>query len=319
MVILGAEALSSGVVTPYELRRDYRRVLPGVHVPRTAELTVRDRCVAAFLWSGRRGVISGAAAAAIHGADWVDAATVIDLNHANPRAPAGVMTRQETLDNNEVVDIDGLLVTSVERTVFDLARFGSVAEAVGRLDALARAVEFKADDVLELSECHPGAPGRLWVPDVLDLVDAGAQSMQESYWRMRILAGGFPRPQTQLPVLRPDGYSYYYLDMGWQDLGVAAEYDGEQHRLVDRQYTNDILRSEFIAREYRRVRIVKGDHYLDVYRRLEEAGLRATCEPPAILVRQSGVWGPRSKKCATRRIRKENIRYSSGHDGDSDD
>mgnify|MGYP007040716736 CR=1 FL=1 len=67
MVILGAEALSSGVVTPYELRRDYRRVLPGVHVPRTAELTVRDRCVAAFLWSGRRGVISGAAAAAIVG------------------------------------------------------------------------------------------------------------------------------------------------------------------------------------------------------------------------------------------------------------
>ncbi|MFN8227902.1 MAG: hypothetical protein U0R18_14435 [Mycobacterium sp.] len=319
MIILGAEALASGLVTTHELRRHYRRVFPGVHAPKGVQLSLWDRCFAAFLWSGRRGVISGAAAAALHGARWVDADAVIDLNHANIRAPVGIMSRQETLHDNEVVDVNGVLVTSVERTVFDLARFGSVADAVGRLDALARAVEFKADDVIELSACHPGAPGRLWVPEILDLMDAGAQSMQESYWRMRILAGGYARPETQLPVLRADGYSYYYLDMGWRDQAVAAEYDGEQHRTDDQQYASDILRSEFIAQQYQRVRIVKGDHPQAVYRRLEAAGLRPTCEPPAILLRQSGVWAPRGKKCVTRRIRKENIRYSARYDGDPED
>lgn len=317
MIILGSEAVPSGLVTPYGLRTEYRRVFPGVYAPKHAELTLWDRCVAAFLWSGRQGVISGAAASALHGAKWVDADAVIDLNHANNRAPKGIMTRQEMLLDDEVVLIEGVRVTSVERTVFDLTRYGCVADSVGRVDALARATNFKVDDVLELSERHPGAPGRLWVPDILDLMDPGAESMQESRWRMRILAGGFPRPQTQVPLLRPDGYSWYFLDMGWSDVNVAAEYDGEQHRTDDRQYTGDVRRSEFIERQYRRVRIVKGDHHLDVYRRLEDAGLRATCEPPAVLLQERGVWAPKKKNRATRRPRKEKLRYPADHDGDS--
>ena len=72
------------------------------------------------------------------------------------------------------------------------------------------------------------------------------------------LAGGFRRPETQVPLLKPDGYSWYFLDMGWTDAKVAAEYDGEQHRTDDRQYTGDVRRSEFIERRYRRVRIVRG-------------------------------------------------------------
>ncbi len=318
MIIIGSEALASGVLTPYALRANYRRMFPGVYAPKHAELTLWDRCEAAFLWSGRQGVISGAAASALHGARWVDADAVIDLNHGNNRAPKGIMTRHEKLLDDEVVLIEGVRVTSVERTAFDLARYGCVAESVGRMDALARATNFKVDDVLELSERHPGAPGRLWVPDILDLMDPGAESMQESRWRMRILAGGFRRPETQVPLLKPDGYSWYFLDMGWTDAKVAAEYDGEQHRTDDRQYTGDVRRSEFIERQYRRVRIVKGDQPADVYRRLEAAGLRATCEPPAILSQSRGVWAPREKNRATRRSRKEKIRYSAGHDGDSD-
>jgi very-short-patch-repair endonuclease len=40
----------------------------------------------------------------------------------------------------------------------------------------------------------------------------------------------------------------YYLDMGWEDLMVAVEYDGEQHRLDRWQYTRDIRRKETLAR-----------------------------------------------------------------------
>ena len=63
-----------------------------------------------------------------------------------------------------------------------------------------------------------------------DLVDEGAQSPKETWLRLLLIEAGFPRPQTQIPVLAPDGYPRYYLDMGWPEFMVAVEYDGEQHR-----------------------------------------------------------------------------------------
>ena len=59
-----------------------------------------------------------------------------------------------------------------------------------------------------------------------------------------LIAEDFPRPQTQIPVPGPDGSPKYFLDMGWEDLMLAVEYDGEQH--AD-QLGYDIVRSEYIA------------------------------------------------------------------------
>ena len=39
----------------------------------------------------------------------------------------------------------------------------------------------------------------------------------------------------------------YYLDMGWEDLMLALEYDGEQHRDDVESIANDIERAEDIA------------------------------------------------------------------------
>ncbi len=290
MIIRGSEVLASGVLTPYELRTDFRRILPNVFVPKRAKLTLRDRTVAAVLWSRRQGVVTGSAAAALHGAKWVDGETVIELNHANNRAPKGIETRKEALFDDEITQIRGLSVTTVERTAFDLARRGPVVAAVQKLDALACATNFKVEDVAALAARHPLASGRARVPAILDLVDGGAQSPQETWWRLRIMAAGYPRPQTQVPVPGPDGYRRYFLDMGWPELMIAAEYDGEQHRTDRTQYVGDVRRSEHLAMEWRRVRILAGDRKAAVFRRLEAAGLRATCEPPAILCQSKGVW-----------------------------
>jgi len=55
---------------------------------------------------------------------------------------------------------------------------------------------------------------------------------------------GFPRPRTQIPVLGWDGYPKYFLDMGWEDLSLAVEYDGEQHA---RTVGYDIERHDYIS------------------------------------------------------------------------
>jgi very-short-patch-repair endonuclease len=89
--------------------------------------------------------------------------------------------------------------------------------------------------------------------------------------RLLLVRSGFPRPQTQIPAFDDLGYARYYLDMGWQDVMIAVEYDGEEHR--DRAvFGSDIVRSEFIAyRGWTHLRIVAGAHPADIVNRVRRA------------------------------------------------
>lgn len=271
-VFIGSEALAGGALTRHELRMFHRRVLPDVYAPKGADLTLRQRATAAWLWSRREGVVSGVAASACLGAKWIDDDVVIELNWPNHRAPAGVLTRNDSLLDDEVVQVQALPVTTPERTALDLACRGSVGDAVSRLDALARATHVKAQDVQQLAQRHPHVRGLRRVDRVLDLVDAGAESPRESRLRMMLIDEGYRRPRTQIPVLGPDGYPRYYLDMGWEDVNVAVEYDGEHHRKDDKAYRKDIIRLEYIASVgWIVVRVVKGDQRDEIVRRVDRA------------------------------------------------
>ncbi|MGY4711259.1 hypothetical protein ACXDF8_17120 [Mycolicibacterium sp. CBM1] len=272
-VFIGSDAVAAGCVTPYQLRAHYRRIFPDVYTTLgSGELSVRERAVAAVLWSRRRAVVTGLAASALHGAKWVDPSAPIELNYANNKAPAGVISRAETLLDDEVRPLNGLPVTTVSRTMFDLARRGTVGQAVARVDALANASRFALDGVLDLLPRHPNVRGVRRVRSVLDLADSGAQSPRETWLRLLLLDAGFPRPQTQIPVLRCDGRSHYFLDMGWREVMVAVEYDGEQHRLDRGIYRSDLTRSEYIADlGWRRIRVVVGDRRAEIIERTRRA------------------------------------------------
>src|SRR6185312_1180160 len=124
----------------------------------------------------------------------------------------------------------------------------------------------KVGDVADLAHRHRGARGLRQLESVLDLVDAGAQSPKESWLRVVLIEEGFPRPQTQIPVFGPDGRPIYYLDMGWEDQRIAAEYEGDHHRADPVQFANDIKRLEFVERErgWIVVRVVAADRRRDV-------------------------------------------------------
>ena len=273
-MVIGTEAVAAGGITRYALSADFRRLFPGVYAPKRMELSLADRITAAWLWSGRDGVIMGHAAAAMHGAAWVDRDIPIEVNLARDKSPVGVIVRRDTLLDGEVVRRGGIAVTTVARTAFDLARQGAIGRAIERLDALARARPFAADDVLAVREGHPRVRGRRRVPAVLDLIDAGAQSPRETWLRLLLIDAGFPRPQTQIPVRDHDGVPMYYLDMGWEEFMVAAEYDGQQHRTDTRQYRRDVMRSEYLeSLGWRRVRVLAGHRRDDIVRRVSRAGV----------------------------------------------
>jgi hypothetical protein len=91
-----------------------------------------------------------------------------------------------------------MAVTTAARTAFDLARRGPVGQAVARLDALARATRFTAEDVRALMVRHPHVKGIRRVDGVLELVDPGAESPKETWLRLLLIEAGFPRPRTQI-------------------------------------------------------------------------------------------------------------------------
>ena len=272
-VFVGSESVASGEVTKYQLRAHYQRVFPDVYA--RGPLSVEDLALAAFLWSRRRAVVTGVTASALHGAKWVDARkTPIELNYPNNKSPHGIVTRDETLLDDEVQTLHGLPVTTLPRTAFDLARRGTIRQAVARLDALANAAHWsRKDDVLDLLPRHPRLSGVPRVPEVLDLMDAGAQSPRETWLRLLLIEAGFPRPRTQIPLYGPgEGRPRYYLDMGWEDMMLAVEYDGEHHRTSRDTYTYDIIRSDFIHDlGWRMIRVVAGHRRAEIIEKTRRA------------------------------------------------
>lgn len=275
---VGSEAVVNGKLTKSLLRQRYRAVFPDVYLPKGVVPTLAQRTVAAWLWSHREGIVAGAAAAAWHGAKWVDDGVAIELIWPNARTPQGLQTTDARLRSDEFQTLRGIRVTSVPRTAFDIGRQRPSGKVIARLDALAAATGVTADDVNAVARHHRGARGIRQLGPILGMVDAGAQSPKETWLRLLLVDAGFPRPVTQIPVPWPDGSPRYFLDMGWPEAMVAVEYDGEQHRLDPIEYRNDIIRSEYIeSLGWRRVRVIAGDRSAGIVPRVRRAWDRRDC------------------------------------------
>lgn len=272
MPFIGSEAIASGRLTRYELRRDHRAIMPNVHLDKRIKPSLRQRTYAAWLWSGREAVVAGLAASALHGSKWIDDDVPVELIWCNARPPRHVLTRADLLLDDEHQLIAGMAVTTPERTAYDLGRRGRLGQAVARLDALAAVTRFAADDVARLALAHRGARGLSQLRQALSLHDAGAGSPRETSLRLMLIRAGYPRPRTQIPVLGPDGRAMYYLDMGWEDLTLAVEYDGDHHRTDPAQFAYDIERMDYVNRvDWHVVRVAAGNRRDDVLRRVRRA------------------------------------------------
>lgn len=243
-VFIGSEALKQGALTRGQLRWRYEPLFPDVYMARQTALSLRRRTVAAWLWTGRRGVIAGRAAAALHGAKWVGPETPIELIWQNPRPPRGIVVRNERLDADETTEIDAMTVTTPERTAADLARHLPRDEAVAHLDALANASGVDANAALALLARHPKARGLRNAPIALSLMDGGAQSPKETWLRLLLIDDGLPAPRTQIKV--SDDLNVAYLDMGFDAPKVGLDDDGALHQTDRKYYVRGIGRSELI-------------------------------------------------------------------------
>jgi hypothetical protein len=271
---IGSEALADGLIRKHQLRAGYRTVFPGVYVAKNMEPTLRQRAFAGWLWSRRHGVIAGLTASALHGAKWVDDCEPVELVWRNARCPPGLRTYHMSLLPRECVELRGLPVTTPERTAFDIGRTrrGRLDDAVARLDALGNTTGFKTHDVLRLADDHSGVRGLRQLHTALDLYDPGAASPKETWLRLLIIRAGYPRPSTQIPEWDPLDRRWYYLDLGWEELQIAMEYEGAQHRTDPVQFGKDVRRYERLPElGWKAIRVIKGDRPTGILDRLRRA------------------------------------------------
>ncbi len=269
---VGSEAIAGGVLTKSQLETRYHRVLRDVYVDRDAEITAKLRAEAGWLWTGRRGVVAGFSAAALHGSKWVDERRPAELIHDNHHRAAGIQLHRDVVEADEIEMIGGVVVTSPTRTALDLGCWYPKMTAVAGIDALAGATEIKAADVELLARRYSGRRGIARARRAIELFDAGAQSPKESWLRVVLIEAGLPRPQTQIAVRDEFGSAMAYLDMGWEDVKVAVEYDGEQHRTDRRQYAWDVRRLEMLERRgWIVVRVLARDRPAEVVNRARAA------------------------------------------------
>jgi hypothetical protein len=133
-----------------------------------------------------------------------------------------VHVHTNTLDPAEVVDLAGLAVTSIERTILDIARAFSFMQAVVVADGAFAREETdleRAWGLLAAMRRWPGVPS---ARRVLEFADGRSGGVGESRSRVLIAAAGLPAPELQWAVPGTP----YETDFAWLERRTVAEFDG---------------------------------------------------------------------------------------------
>lgn len=203
---------------------------------------------------------------------WADCDWRIHL--ARPRGGsipkrANVAGHRLALRPGDVVMLDGVRVTSPERTFLDLAAVLALDDLVAAGDSLVseHAPEFPSPrDALSSIEAldrmlfhHPGARNIRRARDALGFVRVGADSPPETHLRLAVVRGGLPEPELNHVVWGPAGTPELWPDAAYPAYGVALQYDGIHHGEAG-QHLRDIHRARTTDRlGWVEVRVSKDD------------------------------------------------------------
>lgn len=175
-------------------------------------------------------VLSHASAAVWHGLPtWripLRRVHVTRIRSSGGRRSARVHVHVASLPAAEVVLVDGVPVTSVARTVVDVARSRPFEEAVVVADG---ALAAGLTDREELAAVLHGLHRRRGLPSArlaVEFADARAESVGESRSRVAIMRAGLPVPTLQWEVRDRHGRQIGRPDFGWEEQLVAGEFDG---------------------------------------------------------------------------------------------
>jgi hypothetical protein len=171
-------------------------------------------------------VVSHASAAVLHGLTlW--GCPLRRVHVTRPRRSGGRVTRllhvhSAALAPDEIVQLDGMAVTSVARTVVDLARSLPFEAALVTADAALHRHRVTPAELATAVDRSAGRTGNPSARRVVAAADARAESPGETRSRVAIARAGLPTPALQHVVAAVGAE----VDFWWEEFRTVGEFDG---------------------------------------------------------------------------------------------
>lgn len=183
------------------------------------------------------------------------------------RSSPDVMRHEVMLRDDDVIERDGLLCTSLERTVLDLSAGLGLESGVASADAALRLVAMsghvydaeRAQDWREQMVARAAASrarGIRTARNAIAFADGRAQLPGESVSRVQLHRLGFRNLELQVPVRGPAD-STYYVDFGLEDVPAFGEFDG-QGKYLDAALRGSLSVEETVLAEKHREDWIRG-------------------------------------------------------------
>lgn len=215
-------------------RKDWARLRRGAYLDGSVPDDVGQRhrlLVHATLPALRRpAVVSHQSAAILHGLPlW---GVRLDRVHITRRPPAwndastDLVAHVARLRGDEVVEVDGVPVTSRVRTALDLARSLPHEVAVVALDGALCAKKVAEAQLREHLLDIAGTPGSRAAARAVAFADGRSESVGESRSRVLLHRLGLPPSDLQFRVTTQDGLFVAQTDFAWESAGLVGEFDG---------------------------------------------------------------------------------------------
>ena len=224
-VFTAAQAIAVDATYAHLARRTsegvYQRVVRGGYLAGGVALTWRRRVRVLCLVTGA--VACGRTAAVLWGLEPFKPGPT-DLGVSRGRRTRGVRTRQVVLRPCDVRDVDGIPVTSVERTLCDLAAVVPSAKLQVAVDSALRLRLTTTDALREAVIASRGRPGAAKIRGIIEVLGPRPVGAPPRELCALLKAAGLPLPELEYPVMRPDG-RMAYLDGAYPPEGVAIEID----------------------------------------------------------------------------------------------
>lgn len=274
-----SRGISARVLSLASREGPWLRLQSGVYVDRATHLdrlpAQRHRvAVDAVMRSTRGGsaVVSHLSASVVHGLPqyrFTDRAVDVTLaGGGGGSSRTGLRRHLDVLPDHDVVSIDGIACTSLDRTVFDIARTQSWETAVTCADAALRreavssrrfdaaAQERWRERMRERADRAVGRRGVRRARQVIEFADGRAELPGESVSRVQLHRIGFREMDLQVSVAGPRGFEYF-VDIGLGEVRTFWEFDGEV-KYRDAALRGDRSIEEVVLDEKRREDWIRG-------------------------------------------------------------
>ena len=143
------------------------------------------------------------------------------------RVDANVHVHGAPLPESDLELLDGMLVTSIPRTVVDCARMLPLGRGVAMADAALHSALTTKEELGSVLAALGRRKGGPRARTVIELANGLAESPGESLSRVRFIDHGVPMPDLQRDLFTDDGTFVARVDFIWDEFDFIGEFDGK--------------------------------------------------------------------------------------------